>query len=176
MASIDVQSEAYTKYCPAGLVIDEKIHIKTGGKDVQSWEDKPIKTPFSTGYDIPAMGVCLTEVSLMNNAEGASKGAFDGIEWDDDVYVTLTKLSEGKDYDTSTSQQQSSETYYWNREHKDGDLAGRVPVNLNERVKLMMINYNKEAKSSIVLEYGAAAETTVAYAVLGASLVLSYVF
>ena len=40
----------------------------------------------------------------------------------------------------------------------------------------MMINYNKEAKSSIVLEYGAAAETTVAYAVLGASLVLSYVF
>ena len=50
------------------------------------------------------MGVCLTEVSLMNNAEGASKGAFDGIEWSDDVYVTLTKLSEGKDYDTSTSQ------------------------------------------------------------------------
>ena len=67
-------------------------------------------------------------------------------------------------------------TWYWNREHKDGDLAGRVPIEKGESYVLQIVNWNDEEAQTITIEYGSAANLMLTYAVVASSLALAYLF
>jgi len=70
----------------------------------------------------------------------------------------------------------SSSTFYWNRDAKDGDLAGRVLVKQETTWVALFLNYNKLEPESIRLEYGAGMQTVLAYATLATTLTLAYAF
>ena len=67
-------------------------------------------------------------------------------EWDEDVYVMMTRLEDGAFWDTSNSGMYNKETYYLSREAKEGDIAGRVPANLGVTWKVLFLNYDEEGK------------------------------
>ena len=92
--------------------------------------------------------------------------------------MTKTKLEgSGVAYDESNSAIYSKETFYWNRDTDDGDLAGRVPVKKDVIWRLLMINYNKDTEQSMIIEYGAAAsQFMLAFATLATSLAVAYAF
>ena len=125
------------------------------------------------------MGVCMTDIKLDQSAGLTSykTGAFHAIEWQDDLFVSMTKLEGSANYDTSTSAIYSKETFYWNRDTDDGDLAGRVPVKKDTTWRLLMINYNKDTEQSMIIEYGAAAsQFMLAFATIATSLAVAYAF
>ena len=110
-------------------------------------------------------------------AEGLDKNVgFGATEWEKDVFVSVTKLEEDDEFDGETSQISYKNTFYWNREAKDGDLAGRVLVKPTETWYALFVNNNKNEEQSLKLEYGAAVQTVLAYSALVSTLVLSYVF
>ena len=89
----------------------------------------------------------------------------------------MTKLEGNAVYDTDTSALYSKETFYWNRDTDDGDLAGRVPVKKDTTWRLLMINYNKDTEQSMIIEYGAAtSQFMLALATLATTLTLAYAF
>ena len=89
----------------------------------------------------------------------------------------MTKLEGNAVYSRDNSALYSKETYYWNRDTDDGDLAGRVPVKKDTTWRLLLINYNKEQEQSIIIEYGAAtSQFMLAFATLATSLAIAYAF
>ena len=89
----------------------------------------------------------------------------------------MTKLEGSAAYNTDTSALYSKETFYWNRDTDDGDLAGRVPVKKDTTWRLLMINYNKDTEQSMIIEYGAAtSQFMLAFATLATTLTLAYAF
>jgi len=106
------------------------------------------------------MSVCLTQVSTSDVAfeDGEiKKGAFGVIEWGQDVDLMITRLDDGAVWSESNSAMFSPETFYFNREAKDGDIAGRVPVNAGTTTwNLLFLNYNSNDSQTIRVEYGAA--------------------
>ena len=89
----------------------------------------------------------------------------------------MTKLEGNAAYSDANSAIYSKETYYWNRDTDEGDLAGRVPVKKDTTWRLMMINYNKDTEQSMIIEYGAAAsQFMLAFATLATSLAVAYAF
>ena len=88
----------------------------------------------------------------------------------------LTKLKGSDTYDDTNSALYSAETFYYNPESDDGDLAGRVLIETDEAWQVLMMNY--EAKEqSVIFEYGAAVQTVLTYVGLTASaLTLAYSF
>ena len=48
------------------------------------------------------------------------------------------------------------ETYYYNRDHDDGIVTGRVPVTHDKGWEVLMINYNPDEAQSLKIEYGGA--------------------
>ena len=123
---------------------------------------------------VPKSGVCKMDVKADT---GVTKNvAFGATEWQSDLYVSLTKLLKDDIFDKDTSQISYKNTFYWNREAKDGDLAGRVLVKPEETWTVLLINNNKEEEQQIKIEYGAAVQTVLAYSALASSLLLSYVF
>ena len=110
-------------------------------------------------------------------AEGLDKNvAFGATEWQNDLFVSVTKLEEDDEWDGDTSQISYKNTFYWNREAKDGDLAGRVLVKTSDTWVALFVNNNKNEEQSLKLEYGAAVQTALAYSALVSTLFLSYVF
>ena len=89
----------------------------------------------------------------------------------------MTKLEGNAAYSDANSAIYSKETFYWNRDTDEGDLAGRVPVKKDTTWRLMMINYNKDTEQSMIIEYGAAAsQFMLAFATLATTLTLAYAF
>ena len=89
----------------------------------------------------------------------------------------MTKLEGNAVYSKDNSALYSKETFYWNRDTDDGDLAGRVPVKENTTWKVLMINYNKEQDQSLIIEYGAAvSQFALVCATVATSLTLAYAF
>ena len=116
-------------------------------------------------------------MTKISSAAGIEKNVgFGAAEWQSDLFVSVTKLEEDDDWDEDTSQISYKNTFYWNREAKDGDLAGRVLVKPSETWYALFVNNNKNEDQSIKLEYGAAVQTALAYSALASTLFLSYVF
>jgi len=94
-----------------------------------SWENEPIFVPHTQSYTIPKLDVCQTDITLASDVTAEDmKGAFSATEWQDDVYVMFTRLDTDTAYKAANSAMFSKETFYWSRETKEGDWAGRVPV------------------------------------------------
>ena len=90
--------------------------------------------------------------------------------------MTKLKVTDA-DWNENNSALYSKETYFYNTEAKDGDIAGRVPVKKGEKWRVLMLNYNAQVSESIILEYGAAVQTMLATCtLLAASLALAYAF
>ena len=116
----------------------------------------------------------MTEIKSADDVD--SNVGFGATEWQEDLFVSLTRLAKDDDFDQDTSQISYKDTYYWNREAKDGDLAGRVLLKSEERWYALFVNNNKNEEQSIKLEYGAAVRTILASTVLGSTFFLTYVF
>ena len=104
------------------------------------------------------------EISLDNSMDKSiTRAAWDNSEWGEDIYIDLTKLEDGAEWNDSNSAMYSAETYWYNRDTDDGDLAGRIPVKDNLRWMLVMLNYDKTPGESqgITIEYGAAVNSIV---------------
>ena len=85
------------------------------------------------------------------------KGAFGIIEWGEDVYLMITRLDEGAIWSVENSAMFSEDTFHYNREAKDGDIAGRVPVAAGTTTwNLLFLNYNQSDSETIRVEYGVA--------------------
>lgn len=114
--------------CPKTLTIT-KSDIENAKEEVWAWEDKPVMVPHSQSYTIPALDVCQTDITLASDVTVEEmKGAFSATEWQDDVFVMFTRLPSDVGYSAANSAMYSKETFYWSRETKEGDWAGRVPV------------------------------------------------
>ena len=99
------------------------------------------------------------------------KGAWMATEWDKDVYVMMTKLGENDVYDEKTSAVYSTQTYYYNSlEAKDGNIAGRVPVDPGTQWRVLMLNYDSEEEKSMTIVYGGAVHSMLTYTGLALSL------
>lgn len=121
--------------------------------------------------------VAVTAVADIPSYTASKKnGGFGASEWMDEIDVMLTLLEADDIYDNETSQMSSSSTFYWNRDAKDGDLAGRVLVKQETTWVALFLNYNKLEPESIRLEYGAGMQTVLAYATLATTLTLAYAF
>ncbi len=103
-------------------------------------------------------------------------GAFAATEWQDDLYVMFTRLEKEQAYDATTSAMYSAETFYWSREHKEGDVAGRVPVGKEQTYHVLLLNYSDKEEQSLIVEYGAASRTAVALGAIISTLAVSYMF
>ena len=147
--------------------------------DVNSWEDKPIKVPYSQKFHAPPYGVCFTDIYLDPAwvADNARAG-FSTTEWQEQIDVMMTKMTAADaDWKPDNSALFSKDTFYYNTEAKDGDIAGRVPVKKGEKWRVLMLNYDAQVSQSIVLEYGAAVQTMLATCtLLASSLALAYAF
>ena len=116
-------------------------------------------------------------MTKISSAAGVDKNVgFGATEWQSDIFVSITSLEPNEDWDEDTSQISYKNTFYWNREAKDGDLAGRVLVKPYETWYALFVNNNKNEDQSIKIEYGAAVQTMLAYSALASTLFLSYVF
>ena len=109
--------------CPETFEITQEA-IKTGGEEIPDSSPVEYRT-FSQKIKVPKGGVCLTEISV---EKGDKNAGFSASEWKDDLFVSFTRLVDDAVYDDNTSQISYSNTFYWNREAKEGDLAGRVLV------------------------------------------------
>lgn len=92
--------------------------------------------------NIPKSGVC--KIDIKAAADVTKNVGFGATEWESDLYVSMTKLLKDDSFDENTSQISYKDTYYWNREAKDGDLAGRVLVKPDDTWTVLFINNNKE--------------------------------
>ena len=88
----------------------------------------------------------------------------------------LTRLEEGESYDATTSAMYSKQTFYWSRETKEGDQAGRIPVSKDQTYHVLLLNYNKEEAEEIIFEYGAASRTLVSCTAVLSTLAAAYLF
>ena len=89
----------------------------------------------------------------------------------------MTKLGQNEAYDDSNSALFSKQTYYYNREHEDGDITGRVPVTNDSNWELMMLNYDLSNAQSLIIEYGGAVQAIVASTgAIAATLALVFTF
>ena len=70
----------------------------------------------------------------------------------------------------------SAETFYWSRETKEGDAAGRVPVGDGQTYHMLLLNYSEEEDQSLIVEYGAASRTLVAFGAIISTLAVAYMF
>ena len=95
-----------------------------------------------------------------------------GAEW-----TEQTLNSDGTVNDRGNSALYSTETYYYNAEAKDGDLAGRVMIDgPNDAWQVLLMNYAGE-EQSVIFEYGAAVKTVLTYVGLtGTTLAMAYLF
>ena len=82
------------------------------------------------------------------------RGGFSPTEWQE-IDIMLTKLKAGTTWDNTNSALYSAETFYYNAESDDGDLAGRVLIETDEAWQVLMMNYAAE-EQSVIFEYGAA--------------------
>ena len=166
--------------CPASIEITGKV-IQSGGQtytDENTGKDK--KKPLTQDYTIPANSVCITDISVPEvlvsfpeTINEKTKGGFYATEWEEDVYVMMTKLVGDEAYDTSNSAMYSSETYYYNnRENDKGDFAGRVPVEKGNTWRVLLLNYNDEDEQKIQIVYGGAFQSMLTYT----GLAMSFLF
>ena len=84
----------------------------------------------------------MTEVELEKGS--TLKGGFEFTEWQDDVYVMLTQLKRDTALNETNSKISSAETWYYNRNTKEGDWAGRLPVTEDKKWHLLMLNYDEK--------------------------------
>ena len=106
------------------------------------------------------MGVCVSQISGEDSiiaSKVMKTGGFSLTEWDDEVYLMMTRLEDGATWDETNSGMYHKETYYYNREDDKGNFAGRVPVKDGTTWKLLFLNYDKENAQTVVVEYGNAA-------------------
>ena len=150
-----------------------------------TWEEKEGYMPFFTKFVIPANDVCRTRISLdlVDGPFGSQpdnnlkKGFWGTTEWMDNVSIMMTKLKSDEVWDTENSALFSKETYFYNREHDDGDVTGRVPVTKDSNWELLMINYDATKESSIKIEYGGAVQAIMASTgAIAAALALVFAF
>ena len=79
-------------------------------------------------------------------------------------------------YSNLNSHLYSADTYNYNPNAKDGDLAGRVLIEPDEAWQVLLLN-NKGEDQTIIFEYGAAVKTVLTYVGLTVStLALAYLF
>ena len=89
--------------------------------------------PYTEKYTLPAKGVCLAKFSLKSGdfTGTTQRGGFSPTEWQE-IDIMLTKLKAGATWDNTNSALYSAETFYYNAESDDGDLAGRVLIETDE--------------------------------------------
>ena len=159
--------------CQEELTITQE-DIDSSGEVIDPTDDPVLYAPLNKKITVPKGGVCKTIISADTGV--TSNVGFGASEWQKDIFTTLTKLEEGEEFDGTTSQISYKNTFYWNREAKDGDVAGRVLVKPKETWYALFVNNNKNEDQTIKLEYGAAVHTVLAYSALASTLLLSYVF
>ena len=109
--------------------------IESGGEEIpdDTEEGETVKVPLTKTYTVPAKETRTVEISVT----GEKRGAFSATAWMNDLFITFTRVNTTNEtyptYDEYTSQLSNDKTWYWNREAKDGDLAGRVPVNVGDK-------------------------------------------
>ena len=120
---------------PEPLEISDK-DINNGGKEIKDDTDPENSTvfvPWTKTYTVPAKETRTVEIYVT----GEKRGAFSATAWMNDLFITFTRVVTTNEtyptYDEYTSQLSNDKTWYWNREAKDGDLAGRVPVNVGDK-------------------------------------------
>ena len=52
----------------------------------------------------------------------------------------MTKLEPGEEWGEENAAMFKKQTYYYNREHDDGDITGRVPVTKTKEWEVLFIN------------------------------------
>ena len=176
LAFVNLSACSYTapevEDCPTELVVTQE-DIDSDGLEIA--DSSPLEyEPFYKMIKVAKGGVCKTTIKA---ADGVTKNVgFGASEWQEDLFVTMTRLEGSEVFDEATSQISYKNTFYWNREAKDGDLAGRVLVKPEDEYTVLFINNNKEEEQSLKLEYGAATQTVVAFTALASSLFLAYIF
>ena len=114
--------------CKADVAIT-KEQIASGGIEKLNHAEELEYFPYQEKYTLPAWGVCKTKYSLKDgDFTGTNqKGGFTPTEWQE-IDIMLTKLKDGATWSDSNSALYSAETFYYNSESDDGDLAGRVLI------------------------------------------------
>lgn len=100
--------------------------------------------PHFEAVKLPAKEACMTEISLDADVPSTKKGAFSMTEWQDDIYIQLFRMDKTAAFDQSTALLATENTFRYDRETKQGDQAGRVPVKSDQKYQLVIINYGDE--------------------------------
>jgi len=131
--------------CPVSLEISQE-QINSGGFDTVDSFDEEIQVPYQQKFTVSPSSVCMATISLaaIPVDTEAKKGGFSFIEWQEDIFVSMTKLVGTATFDESNSALYTLDSYHYNREAKDGDIAGRVPVSEGTQWKVLMVNFDKE--------------------------------
>lgn len=145
-----------TEKCPGKITIT-KEDIEKGGNPFIDDTGNEAFVPFHKDITMDKMGVCVTSVS-----SDFVTGGWSLTEWDPSVYVMMTRLEDGAIWDETNSGMYHAETYYYNREAKDGNIVGRVPVKTNVEWQLLFLNYERDEEAYVKMEYGAAMDGFVA--------------
>ena len=79
------------------------------------------------------------------------------------MVVMMTKMGTTEQCGTDVACARYGETTYWySREHEDGNVTGRVPLSKENAWELVMINYNNSEEQSLIIEYGGAVQAIMA--------------
>ena len=82
--------------CPEEVVVTEE-DIKSKGTIIDETADPYEYAPLFKSIVVPEAGVCMTKISA---AAGLDKNVgFGATEWQDEIFVSLTKLEEGETFD-----------------------------------------------------------------------------
>ena len=117
--------------------------------------------PYSQKFTLGPKKACITTVELASDVEDFQRGAFEMTEWQDEIYVQMIRLEDNDVFDKASSTQYATNSFYYTREAKDGDIAGRVPVAKKQKYTLVMINYSDDQEQFLKLQYGAAVQSAV---------------
>ena len=178
---MDPEEPTLTTPCPEEIVITQQ-NIADGGVTQLAWDGVEAVFPFNSWVGMEAGGACVVKIRTEGNptdADFGSKvrsGSFVLNQWGEDVDVSITRMANGAPFDENISALYSKETFYLNREAKDGDLTGAVPVKPGNSWMAVFINYDLENYDWVEVEYGAASHLVATSATLAAALLTAYAF
>lgn len=153
--------------CPPTIQITQG-QIASGGKEYTDENGEKAYEMFAQPIVVDKKDVCITDITMPVQSmsskpiDGDKKGSWGLTEWEDNLYVMMTKLEDGAVWDASNSGLFSAETYYYSRDSDDGNIAGRIPLSSGNAWRVLILNYNTEGEESVVVEYGAATAGIVA--------------
>ena len=93
----------------------------------------------------------MTKIVVDSLDEEDQKAGWELTEWMGDLDVMITQTDKAEPLSDANSAMYSKETYYYNRDTDDGNVAGRVPLKQDKAWHLTIISYNEEEEQSLIV-------------------------